>query len=895
MVKDPVCGMTVDIEKTPFEIIYMGKTYHFCSGSCQERFRQDPGQYSTKGSQASSPSTLKTAARHERPTGKASPIPAPAAVQELDYQKVDFPVEGMSCASCAVKIEDTLAHLEGVAQAAVNFAAEKATLTFDPSKTKMEDIIKAIEDLGYKTTQNKTTFPIEGMSCSSCVAKIEKALGALPGVISAAVNFANSTATVEYFPAQVTLPHLQHAVEALGYKVLPLEEGVDPLEQERQRREHELKALRRKLWVAAILSALVVLLSLTDFFPGLKTVLGVYLNPLLFLFTTPVLFWSGSAFFRGFWVALRHKTSDMNTLIAMGTGAAYIYSLVATFAPQLFLRGGMEPHVYYDTAAVIITLILLGRYLETKAKGRTSEAIKKLMGLSAKTARVLRGQEELDIPLEEVSVGDLVIVRPGEKVPVDGVIEEGSSTVDESMITGESLPVEKAPGDAVIGATINLAGSFRFRAQKVGRETMLAQIIRLVEEAQGSKAPIQRLADTISSVFVPVVILTAIITFVVWYFWGPAPALTLALLNFVAVLIIACPCALGLATPTAIMVGTGKGAEHGILIKGGESLETAHKVDTIVLDKTGTLTQGKPAVTDIKAGEGFSEEQLLFYAASAERGSEHPLGQAIIDKAKALQIELSSPQDFLAVPGKGLFCWIDGRHVAVGKTSYLEELGVKVEGLTSIMEAWARKGKTPIAVAVDWRLAGIIALADTIKEGSREAVKKFHQLGLEVVMLTGDNKRTAEAIAQELGIDRVLAEVLPQEKAKVVKDLQAEGKKVAMVGDGINDAPALAQADLGIAIGTGTDIAMEASDITLIKGDLRAVVKALELSRKTMKTIKQNLFWAFIYNIIGIPLAAGILYPFWGVLLNPMIASLAMAFSSVSVVTNSLRLRRRPL
>jgi Cu+-exporting ATPase len=576
----------------------------------------------------------------------------------------------------------------------------------------------------------------------------------------------------------------------------------------------------------------------------------------------------------------------------VGTSAAYLYSTVMTFFPGVFKSYGLELGVYYDTAAMIITLILLGKLLEAIAKGHTSEAIKRLMGLKPKTARVIRGEIEQDIPVDEVRQGDWVVVRPGEKIPVDGILREGHSAVDESMLTGESLPVEKYPGDEVMGATINKTGSFKFEATKVGRDTALAQIIKLVEEAQGSKAPIQRLADRVASIFVPTVILISVVTFGIWLIFGPHPAFTFALLNFVAVLIIACPCAMGLATPTAIMVGTGRGAENGILIKSGESLETVHRVKTIIFDKTGTLTQGKPLVTDVVVSDGYQEEQVLRWAASVEKESEHSLGEAIVSAAREKNIQLQAVETFEAIPGHGVKARIDGEPLLLGNLRLMEENGVGVDGLRDEAARLAGEGKTPMIVALNGRAAGIVAVADTLKPNTREAVEALHRMGVEVIMITGDNERTAKAIASQIGIDRVLAEVLPWDKSQQVKKLQEEGKIVAMVGDGINDAPALAQADVGIAIGTGTDVAIESSDITLISGDLRAVIAAIQLSRRTIRTIKQNLFWAFIYNILGIPIAAGILYPFWGVLLNPMIASAAMAMSSVSVVTNSLRLKR---
>jgi Cu+-exporting ATPase len=582
----------------------------------------------------------------------------------------------------------------------------------------------------------------------------------------------------------------------------------------------------------------------------------------------------------------------MNTLIAVGTSAAYLYSVLATFFPSLFAAKGLMAEVYFDTAGAIIVLILLGRLLEARAKGQTSEAIKKLIGLQAKTARVVRDGMETDIPVEDVAKGDLVIVRPGEKIPVDGILKEGRSSVDESMITGESIPVEKNPGDQVIGATINKTGSFKFEATKVGRDTMLAQIIKMVEEAQGSKPPIARLADMIASYFVPAVIGIAVFTFILWYVFGPAPALTYAVLNFVAVLIIACPCALGLATPTSIMVGTGKGAESGVLIRGGEALETAHKLSAIVMDKTGTLTKGEPSVTDIVEHNNFKRKEILRYAASAEKGSEHPLGEAIVNKAKEENLPLIDPKSFNAIAGHGIEATIDGRLLLMGNEKLMKDRGIQFDGLLKKAEELSNQGKTPMFVALDQRPAGIVAVADTLKENSKEAVEALHRMGVEVAMITGDNRRTAEAIARQIGIDRVLAEVLPEGKAEEVKKLQAEGKKVAMVGDGINDAPALAQADVGIAIGTGTDVAMESADITLISGDLRGVVTAIALSRATIRNIKENLFWAFAYNTVLIPVAAGVLFPFFGILLNPIFAAAAMGLSSVTVVSNALRLRR---
>jgi len=814
-------------------------------------------------------------------------------------RRIDFGIQGMSCASCVAAVERALNDVPGVQAASVNLAAERGSVRYDPEVVEPTILIRAVEDAGYAPVVEKVAIPISGISCASCVATIEDALRQPPGVVSATVNFATNTATVEYAPAALTVADLRRVIRDAGYDPLGVTEGPALADHEKAAREREIRTLRRKLATGVVLTVPILLGSMHHWFPWSPPVLQNFW--VLLAFTTPVQFWVGSQFYRGAWAALRHRTSDMNTLIAVGTSAAYSYSLAMTLAPDFFRARGITPAVHFETAAVIITLILLGRLLEAIAKGRTSEAIKRLMTLQSKTARIIRDGHETDVPVEDVRIGDLVVVRPGEKVPVDGIVQEGASAVDESMLTGESLPVEKRPGGPVIGATLNKTGTFRFEATKVGKDTVLAQIIRLVEEAQGSKAPIQRLADYVASIFVPIVIGIAVLTFGVWLAVGPSPALLFAMLNFVAVLIIACPCALGLATPTAIMVGTGKGAELGILIRSGESLETAHKVQTVVFDKTGTLTKGEPEVTDIVSHELRAEdgapnserrESLLRLAASLEQGSEHPLGEAIVKRARAEGLQLSEVHEFEAVPGLGVRGRVDGRRVVLGNAKFLAESGVALQDLVSGADALAAQGKTPMYVAVDDRVTGLIAVADTLKERSAEAVRALHRMGLESVMITGDNRRTATAIAKQAGIDRVLAEVLPHQKANEVRRLQAEGKVVAMVGDGINDAPALAQANVGIAIGTGTDVAMEASDITLIRGDLTGVVAAIELSKRTMRTIRQNLFWAFIYNMLGIPIAAGVLYPFTGLLLDPMLGSAAMALSSVSVVSNSLRIRR---
>lgn len=819
--------------------------------------------------------------------------------QNEGLERIDLPITGMSCASCAARIEKGLGNVEGVSQATVNFAAEKATILFHPEQTDLPRLIKKIEDIGYGTKAEKIVLPIQGMTCASCVSKVEKTLRSLRGVVQVNVNLATERATIEYLPDIILIRDFKAAIQGAGYQVLEVKVGdsalreEDIVEKEKLVREAELLKLKQKLFIGAVLLVPILILmyggSLLEKWVGLSMGTNSFIQ---FLLATPVQFWAGWQFYVGFWKATRHKTSDMNTLIAIGTSAAYLYSLIVTFAPHWIMVKGLEMMVYYDTSAAIIVLILLGRFFEARAKGKTSEAIKKLIGLQPKTARVIRNGDELDIPVSEVAVGDLVMVRPGEKIPVDGIVQEGYSSVDESMVTGESLPVEKKVGDRVIGATINKTGTFKFGATRVGKDTVLAQIVRLVQEAQGSKPPIARMADIIASYFVPIVISIAIFTFIIWYFFGPPPALTYAFLNFIAVLIIACPCALGLATPTSIMVGTGRGAENGILIRGAEALETAHQLHTIVLDKTGTLTKGEPSVTDIIESEGFTKQEILLLAASAERGSEHPLGQAIVRKAKEENLNLLASENFQAIAGHGIEAMIESEEVLLGNLRLMEEKKVRLNGLLGKAEDLSSKGRTPMFLAVDGKAAGLIGVADTLKENSKEAVEALQRMGLEVVMLTGDNERTARAIAGEIGINRVRAEVLPEKKAEEVKKLQSEGKKVGMVGDGINDAPALAQADVGIAIGTGTDVAMESSDITLIGGDLRGVVTAIALSKATIRNIKQNLFWAFAYNTILIPMAAGILFPFFGILLKPIFAAGAMAFSSVTVVSNALRLRR---
>lgn len=813
--------------------------------------------------------------------------------KEVQAKKALLKVTGMTCASCVKRVEDALRGLNGVSEASVNLASEKAAVTFDPSQVSINDMANAVKDAGYGVVIETVTLPVQGMTCASCVKRIEDALRDTSGVIGVSVNLATERVTIKYSPTEVTLPELKKTITDAGYTVPEIKAEKELVDTERASRKKEMGDLTLKLVLSGIAAlAIMVLMFFGSYIPIVSSLPHEWIMYISFVLATPVQFWIGWRFYKGSYAALKHGAADMNVLIAVGTSAAYFYSVVATFAPQLVAIGGEMPATYYDTSTMIIALILLGRLLEARAKGQTSEAIRRLTGLRARTARVIGDGHEQDIPVEDVKVDDIVVVRPGEKIPVDGVITEGYSSVDESMITGEPIPASKKVGDNVIGATINKTGSFRFKAIKVGRDTVLSQIIKMVEEAQGTKAPIQRLADRVASVFVPVVIGLGILTFIAWYFLGPKPAFLMALLNFISVLIIACPCAMGLATPTAIMVGTGKGAQYGILIKGGESLENAYRINTIVLDKTGTITKGEPSLVDIVPMAGFTIDEVVHFASSAEKGSEHPLGEAIVKGAQAKNIPLSDATKFDAVPGKGIVAEVDKRIVMVGNAKLMEYEEIPLDEMQKVFEKLSAEGKTPMYVSVDDRPAGVIAVADTIKEGSKEAIAAFKKLGIETIMVTGDNRKTAEAIARQVGIDKVLAEVLPQDKANEVNKLQAEGKNVAMVGDGINDAPALAQANTGIAIGTGTDIAIESSDITLMSGDLRSVVTAIKLSRATIRTIRMNLFWAFFYNVVGIPIAAGILYPWFHFLLNPIIAAAAMAFSSVSVVSNSLLLNR---
>lgn len=807
--------------------------------------------------------------------------------------KLEIPVSGMSCASCASAVERGLKALSGVGDASVNFAAERAVVLYDASAVSLGSLVAKIRELGYDVRSAKIDLAVKGMSCASCVEAVRRGLASVSGVISASVNFATQSATIEYVPSLTGVFEFMKAIRAAGYEVVEPEEGEDIVERERREREREYALLRRKVIAGALLTIPIFVLMQWDHI-GLSSLIEIpeRMNRILqLLLATPVQFWIGRQFYGGALSAARHGTTNMNTLIAVGTSSAYSYSVIAAFFPSLFAIKGYSDGVYFDTAATIIVLILLGRLFEARAKGRTSEAIKKLIGLQPKTARVLRSGSETDIPVGEVQIGDIIVVRPGEKIPVDGVITEGHSSVDESMVTGESIPVEKRAPDNVIGATMNKTGSFRFRATRIGRDTVLSHIIAMVQAAQGAKPPIARLADVIASYFVPAVIAIASVTFFVWYIFGPEPSFTYALLNFIAVLIIACPCSLGLATPTSIMVGTGKGAENGILIRSGEALERAHKVTTVVFDKTGTLTRGRPEVTDISAA-GLSEEDVLFFAASAEIGSEHPLAEAILFTAKSRGIEAAEATEFMALPGRGVKAVIRSRTVLLGNETLMSDEGIALGALRERGIEFSEKGKSPIYLAVDARAAGVLAASDTLKPESRDVVSGLKKIGMEVVMITGDNRRTAEAVGRELGIERVLAEVLPEQKAAMVERLQSEAKMVGMVGDGINDAPALARADVGIAIGTGADVAIEAADIALIGGEIRNVFTAIALSKATMRNIKQNLFWAFAYNVILIPVAAGVLFPSLGILLNPMLAAGAMGLSSLTVVSNALRLKR---
>ena len=810
-----------------------------------------------------------------------------------EKKRIVLDIGGMSCVTCAQTIEKRLPKLKGVIYATINFAAEKAIIDYDPNLVDQKAIEDAIAEVGYRVIHQNVTLKISGMHCAVCAQTIEKALNQKEGIYKAVANFALETVNVEYNQEQLSLEGIKKVIRDVGYDVIEPEGGAEDAEQ--KERDRETRSLKIKLAFSAIVAVIVEFFSNWKMLSLTLPPIDAYIPLILFFLATPVQFIVGRDFFVGAYKALRNRNPNMDVLVAMSTSAAYFYSVYVTF-----FGGG---NLYYSTAVMLMAFLILGRLLEATAKGRTSAAIRKLMGLRAKTARIIRDGNEMEVPVEDVQVGDLVVVRPGEKIPVDGVVTDGYSGVDEKVITGESIPVEKKIGDQVVGATINKTGMLKFKATKVGADTVLAQIIQMVENALGSKAPIQRMVDVVSSYFVPAVMIIAIAAFLVWYLTGMS--FTFSLTVFIAVLIIACPCAMGLATPTAIMVGVGKGAENGVLIKSGEALETAHKLEAIVFDKTGTLTKGEPEVTDIvtfasltgtssaaKEAKKLGEEELLRLAAIAEKNSEHPLGEAIVRRARERHLEVVDSEFFNAIPGYGVEVRYDGKTVLLGNRKLMEQNKVNIVHLEEKMKMLEADGKTAMLVAVDGEAAGLIAVADTLMEYSVEAVKTLQKMGLEVIMITGDNERTAKAIARQVGVDRVLAEVLPGDKASEIKRLQDEGKIVAMVGDGINDAPALAQANIGIAVGSGTDVAMETGDIVLVKNDLRDVVISIQLSRATMSKIKQGLFWAFAYNTALIPVAAGILYPFMGVLLDPVFGAAAMAFSSVSVVTNASLLRR---
>ena len=866
-VQDPVCGMNIEPQSAFASREHIGQTLYFCSQSCLDQFEKDPHRY------------MATSA-----TTGFNP--------ERTLTRLELPVSRLRSSNTDPALESALRALPGVSEAKANRNAGRLMVEYDPGKVKLAKITEIAKSSGYEIGA-KARIGIDNLHCASCVRFIEDELKSTPGVLDASINVATQEATIEYLPEKATMSQFNEAIESWGYKPLTVQSDA-PVDTQEEAHAREYRKLMKKFWVATAISLPVLLTAYYQFIPFLRDLSMDTLRWLwgvTALLTLPVMFWSGSDFFTGAWAAFKHRSANMNTLIALGTAAAWLYSTFAILFPTVFPEGTSEP--FYDVVSVVIALVVLGQALELRAKGQSSEAIKKLLGLQAKTARVIRDGKEIDLPVEEVLVGDVVQVRPGEKVPVDGVIVDGNSSVDESMLTGESLPVSKKKGDEVIGATINKTGAFKFRATKVGKDTALAQIVKMVQDAQNSKAPIARLADTISGYFVPVVMILAVWTFVIWFIIGPQPQVVYALVTSVTVLIIACPCALGLATPMSLMVGIGKGAEHGILIRSGEALQTARALNTVVLDKTGTITKGKPELTDVVISKQspVNNEQLLKLAGSVETVSEHPLAEAIVEGAKAKDIALPSPQNFEAIPGHGVIAEVDRRRVVLGNLKMMKRENIALGELEHTAAQLADDGKTPMYVAIDNQAAGVVAVADTVKEDSAEAIKALQDLGVEVVMITGDNRRTAEAIARKVGITRVLAEVLPEDKANNVHQLQAENKKVAMVGDGINDAPALAQADVGLAIGTGTDVAIDASDITLIKGSLKGVVTAIEVSRATMKNIYQNLVGAFIYNVLGIPVAMGLLFPFFSLLLSPLIAGAAMAFSSVTVVGNANRLR----
>ena len=819
--------------------------------------------------------------------------------EKAGIERVEIPVAGLTCAHCVQAVERTLRAVPGVKRATVNLSSSRAFVEYDPGQASVTALHEAIKTAGYRSDVAKCRFKIEGITCASCVTKIEEALCQTAGVHSASVNVGTEEAVVEYVPSIADVTAIKAAAGSAGYKVheAPEPSSPDALDREQEEREQEYLSLMRKWWFSAPVGVFTMLMSypwlipvLRDWFPRGSPQLW-YVWAFMGGASLAVLFYSGNQFFTGAWQALQHRSANMHTLIALGTGVAWIYSTIILLFPEVLPSSEML-EVYYDVTVVVTALVVLGLAMELKAKGRTSEAIKKLIGLQAKTARVVRDGKEVDIPVEEVLVGDLVVVRPGEKIPVDGEITEGSSAIDESMVTGESLPVEKKVSDEVIGATINKTGAFKFKATKVGKDTALASIIRMVQDAQGSKVPIQRIVDIVSGYFTPTVAILAILGFMFWYTFGPEPRIVFALIVAVTTLIIACPCALGMATPMSLTTGVGLGALNGILIRDGTALQTAQKLQTIILDKTGTITYGKPVLTDVVVSPGVEEKVMLRLAGGVEKSSEHPLAAAIVEGAASRGLTLPDAQSFNAIPGHGIDSRVDGHSVLLGNLKLMRDRKIVIDGLENRAAQLADDGKTPMYMAIDGKPAGIVAVADTVKEDSKEAIQTLRSMGLEVVMITGDNERTAKAIGRHVGIERVLSEVLPQDKAFNVQRLQLEGKMVGMVGDGINDAPALAQSDVGFAIGTGTDVAIAASDITLIKGSLRGVVLASQISRATMRNVYQNLVGAFIYNVLGLPIALGVLYPLFGILLSPLLAAIAMAFSSVTVIANANRLKR---
>lgn len=806
-----------------------------------------------------------------------------------------LPVEGMTCASCSQTVEKVISQLDGVSEASVNLATEKLTVHYNEAKVTLEDLADTVKDAGYelKLPRDETTFIVSGMTCASCSQTVEKAVNQLAGVEKAQVNLATEKLNVAFNQQVLTEADIIKTVQEAGYDA-KVASGALEREDTKVKKQAEMTRMWQRFFYSAIFTVPLLYVSMGHMVGlPLPSIIDPMMNPVIFSFlqlilTIPVMVLGWPFFHVGFKTLVK-RHPNMDSLVALGTSAAFIYSLGATVAVALG-ESHYAMDLYYESAAVILTLITLGKYLEARSKGKTSEAIEKLMGLQPKTARVTSDGEEMEIPIESVRVGDTIIVKPGEKLPVDGIVTEGKTSIDEAMLTGESIPVEKTAGDSVIGASMNKNGTIQYEATKVGEDTVLSQIIKLVEDAQGSKAPIAKLADIISGYFVPIVIVISILSGLSWFIAGETGLFSLTIA--ISVLVIACPCALGLATPTAIMVGTGKGAENGVLIKSGVALETTHKLDTLVFDKTGTITEGKPVVTDILTVNSTAEEELLQLTASSEKGSEHPLGEAIVRAAEDRQLTFLTVDQFEAIPGRGIDVSINQRTLLAGNKKLMTERGISLTAVEEASDRLAGEGKTPMYIAIDGEMAGIIAVADTVKQHSKQAIEKLHQMGIEVVMITGDNSRTAEAIAKSVGIDRVLSEVLPEDKANEVKKLQAEGKKVGMVGDGINDAPALAQSDIGLAIGSGTDVAMESADIVLMRSDLMDVPTALELSHATIRNIKQNLFWAFAYNVIGIPIAMGLLHIFGGPLLNPMLAGAAMSFSSVSVLVNALRLKR---